>query len=912
MGVRQSLLLPVISALGLLACADGQAHPLSDSTTNAPSDSGSTPPVAPPAALQSLGLLTLSVQSSASDLSASGRVAVIRMSVDGASVVVATAAAIHNSDSAAESPSAVVVLPEDDYDGLEIGLESVGSPGTLPRSFRAIEMPQLHVYAGYVSHVDVTLTLEHLSSGGFVVSTGIARPGAEPPAPIPESIAVAATVVGIAGGRVVSDGLLLDIPADALDGPTLIGAIVFDSVNVYGGPAVELLPEGLNLRLSATATLGYDPRRIPAFGSASESELRLSHSGQLVNSTLDPVASTLTAQLSHFSDLSATSAPGTCRTYAGITICRRVDRVDFEIADLTQVRPQIIHGASTDSPDGSDGPVHFRTISDLAAAATNASLGEEGIPVLVLSTVESDRIGDDGSTWLGDCAWWDSCRGYPSRTLITPFRQWIGGCDAADGEHDCGRPLSCYDMVGGQGQTFFALDSHDGRAAVNPFRAGGVGTAPDDATVASQCLIACDSGLSASALSNCATRLFPVAPSGFDLFLGSGSTILWDGLYRNPCLACADAVSPPDDLLRDDCYHSTGSLTTCRGPRMAVGTSDDGRRVVGLATDVRLYGAIGDRRYGRGLSASETAGVLASLDATRAVLLDGGHAVSAWFRGESVLQYDAPHVVLYGSQPRILAALAFYPRVSLPCPAGMDEQWRCDSTAEELRSCVRGVIHTQRCEAGCLDGLDQCVDSACPPGLSADWSCAADGRSHIRCVDRRFERSACSSGCDSSTGACRSSGLPACPAGTWPIWTCDAGLSERVRCGGGGVEREACLSGCSRRPAGIDDVCCAPTCDGRCGGAPDGCGGRCEAACPDHVEVVAPNGGEALPVGRSSQIRWRSIGSTAFLRVHLRERSTVVATSCSAGRCSAASTHRRTVASDTCRSRPTSPPRSAP
>lgn len=215
----------------------------------------------------------------------------------------------------------------------------------------------------------------------------------------------------------------------------------------------------------------------------------------------------------------------------------------------------------------------------------------------------------------------------------------------------------------------------------------------------------------------------------------------------------------------------------------------------------------------------------------------------------------------------------------------------------------------------CVDGVGACRSEG-------SWGCV-DGRMRCGVLPRAAGRETCNGvdddcdgvtdeglteACGGGPGTC-GTGTRTCVGGTWgpctgvsvaraevcngvdddcdgavdeglSVWTCSSAGAERTRCYRGAPDREPCPSGCTAQPPGVDAVCCVPSCAGRCGGVSNGCNGRCDAPCAvtRTLRVDYPNGSERLVVGTSYRVTWSATGSVPFVRVHLREGSSVVDT----------------------------------
>ncbi|MBL8683480.1 MAG: serine hydrolase [Myxococcales bacterium] len=97
---------------------------------------------------------------------------------------------------------------------------------------------------------------------------------------------------------------------------------------------------------------------------------------------------------------------------------------------------------------------------------------------------------------------------------------------------------------------------------------------------------------------------------------------------------------------------------------------------------------------------------------------------------------------------------------------------------------------------------------ACPAGLGARWACeGTTGRA--RCVGGAVERVPCAYGC-----ADRAGGDAVCSCGTmsnFTVWNC-LPSGDLGRCSSGAWLEQSCMGrGCVAMPAGVDDVCRAPS-----------------------------------------------------------------------------------------------------
>lgn len=148
-----------------------------------------------------------------------------------------------------------------------------------------------------------------------------------------------------------------------------------------------------------------------------------------------------------------------------------------------------------------------------------------------------------------------------------------------------------------------------------------------------------------------------------------------------------------------------------------------------------------------------------------------------------------------------------------------------------------------RC-GGVADGCGGRCPAACPAGATCVRDrCLACGRVGQPCCD-----GACSDGSTCAAGACVSRCVPDCwnhcggPDGCGGVCPnrCSSSTTCRsaacVHCGRVGEpccdSSPSCASGAICGVSGCEAVACRPQCEGRCGGAPNACGGTCDALCP--------------------------------------------------------------------------------
>lgn len=89
----------------------------------------------------------------------------------------------------------------------------------------------------------------------------------------------------------------------------------------------------------------------------------------------------------------------------------------------------------------------------------------------------------------------------------------------------------------------------------------------------------------------------------------------------------------------------------------------------------------------------------------------------------------------------------------------------------------------------------------------------------------------CNGRCGGATDGCGG----ACNGNCGNQQACSNGTC--VACGGNG--QPCCVGACNPGLECFGATCCAPNCNGLCGGAPDGCGGKCGAPCPMAIDGAA-------------------------------------------------------------------------
>lgn len=176
--------------------------------------------------------------------------------------------------------------------------------------------------------------------------------------------------------------------------------------------------------------------------------------------------------------------------------------------------------------------------------------------------------------------------------------------------------------------------------------------------------------------------------------------------------------------------------------------------------------------------------------------------------------------------PLLLSALClsscFVERSGLggdPC-AMPDEVATCDSSGEQLVTCVSGEPSAEPCMLGCTTGAGSCwscipetarcdgdrvvtcdaTGTEAPSATCAVDACVDDGMGGAECSACMAGTSRCD-GATEATIACDSSGREATPV--------PCGMNEHCEVGGGGMTA-SCLPNCVEGCAGDDRVTCAP------------------------------------------------------------------------------------------------------